>query len=137
MRFAILLLALLTAPPARTSDFVVIANRSLSGVEITPSDVKQIFLGVKTRLSGRHVEPVIARSGGIHRQFVAALGKTESGFQNYCRMLVFTGKGSAPKSFATADEIVDYVARTEGAIGYVAREYADGTPIVILRQAVP
>jgi ABC-type phosphate transport system substrate-binding protein len=40
--------------------------------------------------------------------------------QNYFRTLVFTGKGSPPKSFATTDEIIQYVANTEGAIGYVS-----------------
>jgi hypothetical protein len=33
---------------------------------------------------------------------------------------VFTGKGSMPKSFASDAEILKYVAKTPGAIGYVS-----------------
>jgi TonB family protein len=39
--------------------------------------------------------------------------------QAYYRTLVFTGKGSMPREFGSDAEVVAYVARTRGAIGYV------------------
>ena len=123
MRLAIAMLLVLCASPAqnRAAGYVVIAHPSLAAAEISESDMRQIFLGAVTRIDGRPVQPVIARDGDAHRQFVAAcLGKTESGLQNYFRTRVFTGKGSPPKSFATAGEIIKYVSDTEGAIGYVS-----------------
>src|SRR5690606_5092555 len=105
---------------------------SLAGAEISGRDMRGIFLGAITRVDGRSVQPVVARSGDAHKLFVAdRLGKTESGLQNYFRTLVFTGKGSPPKSFATAGEIIKYVASTEGAIGYVAPD-ADLSGVVLL-----
>lgn len=117
------MLLVLSASPAQTraAGYVVIANPNLAGTQISGTDMRGIFLGVVTRIGGRPVQPVVARSGAAHKQFVAdRLGKTESGLQNYFRTLVFTGKGSPPKSFATSVEIIDYVANTEGAIGYVS-----------------
>ena len=132
MRLALVLfLALCTLPAQTRADaYVVIANPSLAGTKISGQDMRGIFLGAITRVGGRPVQPVVARSGDAHRRFVAVhLGKTESGLQSYFRTLVFTGKGVPPRSFDTADEILKYVASTEGAIGYVSGD-ADLTGVV-------
>ena len=123
LRLALAMFLVLCTSPAQTraAGYVVIAHPNLAGTEISGNDMRGIFLGAITRVGGRPVQPVVARSGDVHKQFVAdCLGKTESGLQNYFRTLVFTGKGSPPKSFATAVEIIDYVSHTEGAIGYVS-----------------
>jgi hypothetical protein len=124
MKYALCLLILLaTSMAARGEDFVVIGNASLTDRRISASDLKQIYLGTKTSLDGRHVEPVIAQSGPFHEQFVSVcLGKTEAGLRNYFRNLVFSGKGNMPRSFATSAEVVSFVSRTPGAIGYVDSE---------------
>ena len=127
-----LLLLCASAAQTRAANYVVIVNPNLAGAEISETDMRGIFLGAITRIGDRSIQPVVARSGAAHKQFVAdRLGKTESGLQNYFRTLVFTGKGSPPKSFATAVEIIDYVANTEGAIGYVSLD-ADLTGVVLL-----
>lgn len=123
MRLALAILLVCCTSPAQTraAAYVVIANPNLAGAQISETDMRRIFLGSVTRVDGRSVQGVVARSGDAHKQFVAdCLGKTESGLQNYFRTLVFTGKGSPPRSFATAAEIVKYVADTQGAIGYVS-----------------
>ena len=124
IKYALCLLILLAmSMAARGEDFVVIANASLTDRTISASDLKQIYLGTKTSLDGRHVEPVIAQSGPFHEQFVSVcLGKTEAGLRNYFRNLVFSGKGNMPRSFATSAEVVSFVSRTPGAIGYVDSE---------------
>ncbi len=48
------------------------------------------------------------------------LGQNDDALQNYYRSLVFTGKGSMPKTLPSDEEVVAYVARTRGAIGYVS-----------------
>ena len=119
MKIASLLLLLASAVHA--ADYVIIANGSLNDAQITVSDLKQIFLGVKTTLGGQHVEPVVAQAGAAHRQFALdCLGKSETGLKHYYRLAVFSGRSSMPRAFATEDEIVAFVARTKGAIGYVS-----------------
>jgi len=48
------------------------------------------------------------------------VGKSDSALRNQFKTLVFTGKGTMPKSFKTDAQIVQYVAKTKGAVGYVA-----------------
>jgi hypothetical protein len=48
------------------------------------------------------------------------LGKTDAALSTYYRSLVFTGKGAIPKTFSSDAEVVSYVAKTKGAVGYVA-----------------
>lgn len=119
MKTVILLLFL--ALKTQAADYVIIANASLSDVQITVYDLRQIFLGVKTTVAGQHVEPVVAQTGLAHRQFALdCLGKSETGLKHYYRMAVFSGRSSMPRAFATEDEMIAFVARTKGAIGYVS-----------------
>jgi hypothetical protein len=48
------------------------------------------------------------------------LGKTDSALQTYYCSLVFTGKASMPRMLGADAEVVAYVAKTKGAIGYVS-----------------
>jgi hypothetical protein len=122
---AAILLATLTAEAA---DIKVIANSSVAVSEISSDELKRIFLATKTSFSdGSRAEPVMAKGGAVHETFVREyLGKTDSALQTYYRSLVFTGKGSMPKTFASDADIIVYVARTAGAIAYVSASAAAG-----------
>ena len=48
------------------------------------------------------------------------LGKSDAALQTYYRSLVFTGKGSMPRTLGSDAEVTAYVAKTKGAIGYVS-----------------
>ena len=113
--------------PMTASDVVVVANTGISVSEVSAADLKDIFLGAKTSVSGADVQPVLAESGAAHEAFLKSyVGKSEQALKVHFKSLVFTGKGSMPKSFASDAEIVKYVAATKGAIGYVASGAAAG-----------
>jgi ABC-type phosphate transport system substrate-binding protein len=103
------------------ADLKVIANPSVGASSVSADELKSVFLETKTSLSdGSHVEPVLEKGGPLHEAFVKEyLGKTDSALQTYYRSLVFTGKASMPKMLGSDTEIVAYVAKTKGAIGYV------------------
>jgi ABC-type phosphate transport system substrate-binding protein len=112
---------ILAAFPAAASDVQVIANASVGVAEISSADLKEVFLGAKTSVGGADVEPVLAKAGAAHEAFLkTVVGKSEQGLANHFKSLVFTGKGSMPKAFASDAEIVKYVTSTKGAIGYVS-----------------
>jgi ABC-type phosphate transport system substrate-binding protein len=112
---------MLAAFPVAAADVQVIANGSVSVSELSAADLKEIFLGNKTSVGGGDVEPVLAKGGPAHDAFLKTyVGKSEQGLNNHFKSLVFTGKGSMPKAFATDAEIVKYVAATKGAIGYIS-----------------
>jgi hypothetical protein len=105
-----------------TAGVQVVANPSVHAAAVSTDDLKSVFLGTKKSLpDGSNVEPVLAESGAAHDAFLKeVLGKSDQALRNYFKTLVFTGKGSMPKSFASDAEILKYVAKTPGAIGYVS-----------------
>jgi hypothetical protein len=120
------LLALSAGPVLWGADFKVIANPSVTSSAVSAADLKGVFLATKTSLSdGSHAEPVLVKSGPAHEAFLKEyLGKTDSALQTYYRSLVFTGKGSMPKTVNSDDEVVAYVAKTKGALGYIGAAVA-------------
>jgi hypothetical protein len=115
-------LAVFGARNALAADLKVIANPSVETSTISPADLKAVFLATKTSLAGGgHVEPVLEKGGPVHEAFVKEyLGKTEAALETYYRSLVFTGKASMPKTVASDADVVSYVSKTKGAIGYVS-----------------
>jgi hypothetical protein len=113
-------LGLAAASPASASDFKVVANPSVKASAISADDLKGVFLATKTSLDGAQVEPVLAKAGSAHEAILKDLGKTDSALSTYYRSLVFTGKGSMPKICSSDAEVIDYVSKTKGAIGYVS-----------------
>jgi TonB family protein len=99
----------------------IIANPSVRADAISAREVKSVFLGERNSLlDGTHVEPVLSKGGPAHAMFLKDyLGQNDDALQNYYRSLVFTGKGSMPKILRSDEEVVAYVAKTRGAIGYV------------------
>ena len=100
----------------------IIANPSVKADSISAAELKGVFLEERTSLSdGSRVEPVLSKGGSAHETFVKQyLGRSDSDLQLYYQSLVFTGKGSVPKSISSDAEIAAYVAKTRGAIGYVS-----------------
>jgi TonB family protein len=69
------------------------------------------------------VEPVLARGGAAHEAFLKLyLKQNNDELQRYYQSLVFSGKGSMPKALSSEAEVVSYIAKTRGAIGYVSAE---------------
>jgi len=106
------------------ADVTVIANPGVGVSAVAADDLKAIFLLTRTALAdGSHVEPVLAKGGPAHEAFLSRfLGKGDTALQTYYRSLVFTGKGSMPRTIATDDEMIAYVAKTKGAVGYIHAE---------------
>ena len=110
------------SPSAQAADIKVIANSSVKASEISSEELKRVFLIKMSSLDdGSHVEPVLERGGSTHETFLKQyLGKTDAALSTYYRSLVFTGKGSMPKTLGSDAEVAAYVAKTRGAIGYVS-----------------
>ncbi len=102
-------------------DVKMIANSSVNVDLISLVELKAVFLEEKSSINGSHLEPVLEKDGPVHEAFLQEyLGRSEDDLQAYYRTLVFTGRGSMPKVLGSDAEVVAYVARTRGAIGYVS-----------------
>lgn len=109
---------------ALASDVKVIANLSVKADVISAGELKKVFLEEKISLgNSAHVEPVLQKDGSVHEAFLQQyLGGTDDDLRMYYRTLVFSGRGSMPKQLSSDAEVVAYVSKTRGAIGYVGTE---------------
>jgi len=128
-RFLVLLLGSLGSwSAAGAQDVVLVANKGVKISEITNADLRAIFLGTKTRFSdGSHAVPVTLKGGPVHEVFLRNyVGEDPEEFRSQWRKVVFTGEGAMPKAFDSESSLIEYVADTPGAVGYVSRISSQG-----------
>lgn len=107
---------------AVAADVRIIANPGVKTGTISARDLKRVFLlQQRTLADGSSVVPVLQRSGPVHAAFLKQyLDRASEELQAYYQGLVFTGKGSMPRQMSSDAEVLAYVAKTKGAIGYVS-----------------
>lgn len=107
---------------ARAADIRVIANPSVKVSALASDDLKAVFLETRASLpDGSHVEPVLLKTGPLHEAFARKyIGKSAAALEIYYRSLVFTGKALMPTTVSTEQQVVEYVSKTKGAVGYVS-----------------
>jgi hypothetical protein len=72
--------------------------------------------------NGSHVTPVLLKAGPVNDSFLALyVGKSETAFRASWRSLLFSGQGVMPRTLDSEAAMVEYVAHTPGAIGYIAK----------------
>lgn len=121
----LLAFAALCAPRAQ-AQVIVIANTSVNADSVSKAELRDVYNGVSTSLkNGARVRPVILKDGPTHNQFLMDyLGKNSVTFVIAWRGLVLSGQATMPKSIDSEPAMVDYVAKTPGAIGYVSKATA-------------
>jgi hypothetical protein len=108
---------------ARAQDVVLVANKGVRISEISNADLRGIFMGTRTRFAdGSHAVPVTLKGGPVHEVFLRNhIGEGPEEFRSEWRKMVFTGQGAMPKAFDSESALIEYVAATPGAVGYVSR----------------
>jgi len=131
------LLAALAAPAAAAS-FKVIVNDANPGSSVAKDELRAIFTGKASRWAGgQKADPVdLAPDGPAREAFSeAVLGKPVAAVQSNWQRLIFSGKGVPPPEMATDRDVVAFVRRTAGAVGYVSEGAAvDGVKVVTVRE---
>jgi ABC-type phosphate transport system substrate-binding protein len=102
---------------------LVIVNNSVKATEVSKADLRDVFSGASASLAdGSHVVPVLLKSGAAHEAFLSEyVGKTDAALLATWRNLVFSGQRSMPKAVDSDAAVVEYVAKTPGAIGYIGK----------------
>jgi len=111
-----------SAEAAIAGDIVIIGNKYLAESSLKKQDLRDIFLGKKTGWSdNKKIIFVIQENPTVTVQFLKNyVHKSATQYASYWKEKVFTGKGTPPKSFSSDKDLIEFVARTEGAIGYVS-----------------
>jgi hypothetical protein len=124
-RLAILFFgAILSCAVAKAQDVVVVVNNGVKAGGASNDDIRSVFTGEKSSLGdGSHVTPVTLKGGATHEAFLKEyVGKGDAAYRTGWRSLVFTGQGAMPKTLDSETALVDYIAATPGAIGYVGKD---------------
>ena len=103
-------------------DVFIIANPDTELTSLEKKEIRDIFTGKRTRWNGSgKITIAILENLDVHKEFLLEfVRKTPSQFRNYWRRKVFTGEGKLPKSFGSEAELIDFVAGTKGAVGYIS-----------------
>jgi ABC-type phosphate transport system substrate-binding protein len=115
---------------------VVIVNPSVKASDVSKADLKEVFSGMASELAdGSHVVPVLLKQGPAHEAFLTDyVGKSDAALGATWRSLVFSGQRSMPKSVDSDAAMVEYVAHTPGAIGYIGKASPhDGVKVLAVR----
>lgn len=120
---SILVLSALAGFHAAAQDVVIVANKGVSISQLTTAELREIFRGTRSRFSdGTRAVPVLLKGGPVHEVFLRRhLGDTPDEFRMRWRKAVFTGQASMLREFSSEVILLQYIASTPGAIGYVSR----------------
>jgi ABC-type phosphate transport system substrate-binding protein len=125
MRLSILLFALAGAALCRPAlaQVLVIANPSVGSAEVSKAELRDVFTGAASSVKGTaQVTPVLLKQGAVNEDFLNLyVGKSDSAFRASWRSLLFSGQGVLPRTMDTDAAVVEYVAHTPGAIGYIGK----------------
>lgn len=122
--FAVALLATLFGRAARAGDddrVLIMLNARNPTQNLTNADVRKLFLGQTAFWHGVVPVKVAVRpdSSEAARQFYALLGMTPQAFRKHWDELQLAGRGVAPKTIGTAQEIAQAIGQIPGGIGFV------------------
>lgn len=120
MKVLVLGLALSLSSLSALADVSVIVNPGNSSA-VSADMVKKIYLGkTKSFGNGVSVAPMNQDGTALADEFNdKVVGKSSSQLNAYWAKLVFTGKGTPPAKAPSDQAVIDFVASTSGAIGYV------------------
>jgi len=117
--------------------FKVIVNESVQETEIEPKQLSKIFLKKVKRWdddSSTAVYDLVAESQvrddfsrAVHRKSISAI-------KSYWQRMIFSGRDVAPDELDNDQEMIEQVASTPGAVGYVSAsaQLPDGVKVLVV-----
>jgi ABC-type phosphate transport system substrate-binding protein len=106
----------------------VIVSTDVEVSAISQAEIARIYLGKKTFWdSGVRIQPsLLDEKSPLTESFLEEnLKKTVRQFRAYWKRHLFSGQGTAPKTFTSSKLVADFVAANPGAIGIVDASYTD------------
>ena len=107
---------------AADEEILIIVNKETSMKSLSINTVVDIYTNNKTKWdSGEKIHVSMLKIGPVHEAFSnQIIGMAPKKLIGVWKKVIFTGLGTPPKVFNTEAEMVQYVATTKGAIGYIS-----------------
>ncbi len=104
------------------ADVIIISNKKGPPDSLTASEIREIIHGkMKKWDNGQKILFVTMVRSDVHKEFIRKFTrKSAAEFKNYWKKMLFTGRGIPPKSFKSEKQVIEYVAKNKGAIGYIS-----------------
>ena len=122
---AIAVLLALPVPSPCADDFVVIVHASVAGANVRRADLAAVFLRTAGRWGGGATAVPVDQSGTspVRNAFCqAVLGMPVATAVQYWQKQMFAASPLRPPAVKGSDaEVIAFVAKTEGAVGYVSK----------------
>jgi ABC-type phosphate transport system substrate-binding protein len=135
-RAALLLLVSFAASPVRAAApaYRVIVHPSNGQTSLERRFIAEAFLKKTTRWSdGGVIKPVdLSPDSAVRQQFSdEILQRSVAAVKSYWQQMIFSGRDVPPPELKTDEEVVAYVLKNPGAIGYVSGSGAIGDAHVV------
>ena len=130
---AILTAATLSQATAQES-VKIIVNPDVEVSSLSQAELARIFLGKKTFWeSGSRISPsLLNEKSEFTKLFLEeSVRKTVRQYRAYWKRRLFSGQGTAPKTFASSEQVANYVVENPGAIGIVDASFTDNRVNVV------
>ena len=108
---------------AQEQSFKVVGNSDSTPVTMSKRDLARIFLKRKSSWpSGRTAVPADQTQNNTLRESFAesVLDRSLDSLESYWQAQVFSGKASPPKGLRSDAEVIEFVSKMPGAVGYVS-----------------
>lgn len=114
-------------------NLIVIGNKSIPVSKLSHNDIQNIYLGKKkVWANGLKVEMSVLIEGDITNRFLTGyLKKNTHTFNNYWKKQLFTGGGKPPVVFEREKDLVEFVTKTKGAVGYLSSQSTIDNVIIL------
>jgi hypothetical protein len=111
--------ALHATPTLASGEIVVIGHASLPKVDA--GTLQRLYTGRAIEIADQAVTVVNAAVGSaVRNRFLATFVQMdEERYRAYWTVRRHVGKGAPPRELDTAAEVIDFVARTPGGVGYI------------------
>ena len=124
------LLFIFLAHAEGSDEIIVIVNKENPLAKISRAELIKIYLGKKSLFeNGSKIIPVdLTEEKSLRTQFYETiLGKDINKLKNYWIKRIFSGQGSPPQVLKKIEHIKNFVANTEGGIGYIRTSDIDNS----------
>jgi ABC-type phosphate transport system substrate-binding protein len=119
----IVIIAFVALGSLQAQSYKVIVNSSNETSSISKKDASDFFLKKKTKwANGNSVSPVdLSSNSNVRDAFSQQVhGKNTAAIRNFWQQAAFSGSATTPPEKATDDDVIEYVKKNPGAIGYVS-----------------
>lgn len=111
-----------------SNDFVVVANPQSGIDKMSKDEVINVYMGRNRKLaSGINAQPLDIDNpiGEKANFYLVMVNKELSEISSYWARLLFSGQGAPPKQLNSAEQAIELVSHSKGAIAYVDRKKVD------------